>query len=54
MPSLLEPRFYGDGTRGAMLATMATIRDAGCSFLIAGRALDGGTYANNKYLVFHH
>jgi nicotinic acid mononucleotide adenylyltransferase len=44
LPSLLEARFYGNGTQEAMLETMRGIRATGCDFIVAGRALDGGAY----------
>lgn len=37
---LLDPEYY-DGDRQAMLAALATIREHGCDFLVAGRTVDG-------------
>jgi hypothetical protein len=34
---MVAPRFYGD-SRERMLAALATIREAGCRFIVAGRA----------------
>ena len=37
---LVDPRFY-DGSRAAMVRAIAAIARRGCSFLVAGRRLDG-------------
>lgn len=40
---VLEPRFYG-GSHAGVLDALATIRDAGCTFLVAGRERADGSF----------
>ena len=38
---IVMPKYYGDGSEDAMRAVLREILDAGCSFLVAGRVMDG-------------
>ena len=38
---IVMPKYYGDGSDDAMRAVLREILDAGCSFLVAGRVMDG-------------